>query len=61
MTDEEEAINLLEEALFLRMNGEYAPGGTENWPDWDRKAETFLRRITDKHCPGSSADRAPAS
>lgn len=39
------AIALLEEALFLRMNGEYAPGHTENWHDWDRNAETFLRGL----------------
>lgn len=39
------AVALLEEALHLRMNGEYAPGGKENWHDWDRKAETFLRGL----------------
>lgn len=39
------AVALLEEALFLRMNGEYAPGGNENWHDWDSKAETFLRGL----------------
>lgn len=39
------AVRLLEEALFLRMNGEYAPGGNENWHDWDRKAEVFLRGL----------------
>lgn len=37
------AVLLLEEALFLRQNGAHAPGGRENWQDWDRKAETFLR------------------
>jgi len=41
--DLDTAIRLLEEALHLRTNGEYAPGGTENWPDWFRKTETFLR------------------
>jgi hypothetical protein len=39
------AVRLLEEALFLRQNGEYAPGGRENWHDWDREAETFLRGL----------------
>ena len=39
------AVALLEEALFLRANGEYAPGGNENWHDWDLKAETFLRSL----------------
>jgi len=39
------ALRLLEEALFLRANGEYAPGGNENWHDWDRKAEVFLRSL----------------
>jgi hypothetical protein len=39
------AVRLLEEAMHLRMNGEYAPGGRENWRDWDRKADTFLRQL----------------
>jgi hypothetical protein len=39
------AVALLEEAFFLRQNGEYAPGGNENWHNWDRKAETFLRGL----------------
>lgn len=38
-----EAINLLREALHIRMNGEHAPGGNENWADWDQKTEQFLR------------------
>jgi hypothetical protein len=33
----------LEEAFLLRQHGEYAPGGNENWHDWDRKAELLLR------------------
>lgn len=36
------AIRLLEEALLLRMYGERPPGGSENWHDWERKAERFL-------------------
>ena len=32
------AEELVREALHLRQYGEYAPGGTENWRDWDRKA-----------------------
>jgi hypothetical protein len=39
------AIRLLEEALHLRMNGERAPGGTETWQDWERRAETYLRSL----------------
>jgi hypothetical protein len=39
------AVELLEEALFLRMNGDYAPGGTNNWHDWDSRAEVFLRGL----------------
>jgi hypothetical protein len=39
------AVKLLEEALFLRMNGERAPGGNETWHDWDNKAEVFLRSL----------------
>jgi hypothetical protein len=38
-------LNLLDEALHLRRNGESAPGGGENWDDWDRKADSFLRVI----------------
>jgi hypothetical protein len=34
---------LAEEALFIRQHGERAPGGNENWRDWDLKAETLLR------------------
>lgn len=44
-TPKSPAIKLLEEALFLRMNGEYAPGGNENWHEWDDKAERFLRSL----------------
>lgn len=43
---EEERARLravLEEALHLRMCGERAPGGSETWRDWDRKAEQVLR------------------
>jgi hypothetical protein len=38
-----EATSLIEYALHLRMHGENAPGGSENWPEFDRKAEDFLR------------------
>lgn len=40
------AIQLLEEALHLRRNGERAPGGTETWRDWERRAGEFLRDVT---------------
>lgn len=48
------AVKLLEEALFLRMNGEYAPGGNENWHEWDDKAERFLRGLLPSETEGSS-------
>lgn len=43
------ARKLVEEALFLRMNGERPPGAprdnlkAETWRDWDTRAEKFLR------------------
>lgn len=37
------ARRLVEDALHLRTVGERAPGGTETWADWDRRAEAFLR------------------
>lgn len=42
----QEALRLLEEALHLRTHGERAPGGTENWADWDKRAEVFLRSLS---------------
>ena len=41
--DAAEARRLLEYALHLRQHGENAPGGTETWAEFDRKAEHFLR------------------
>jgi hypothetical protein len=38
---------LVEEALHLRMHGEYAPGGNENWATWERAAERWLRGLAD--------------
>jgi hypothetical protein len=38
-----EATGLLEYALHLRMHGENAPGGSETWQEFDRRAEEFLR------------------
>jgi hypothetical protein len=43
---------LLEEALFLRMNGERAPGGNETWRDWDRRAEEYLRSLPVRRSDG---------
>lgn len=48
MTDQErEELDrlraLVQEAMTIRMYGEWAPGGNENWADWDAKAETELR------------------
>ena len=37
------AIRLLEAAMHLRANGERAPGGSETWQHWERRAEAFLR------------------
>jgi hypothetical protein len=51
------AVRLLEEAFFLRVNGEHAPGGSENWHDWDLKAETFLRGLLPPEAPESGAER----
>lgn len=33
---------LVETALNIRMYGERAPGGNENWRDWDRAASAYL-------------------
>ncbi len=49
------AIRLLEDALFLRTNGERPPGAprddltAETWADWDRRAEGFLRARLEAH------------
>lgn len=53
----EVAVSLLEEALFLCMNGERAPGGNETWGEWCRKTEFFLRRRHDS--PGDNPDSPP--
>src|SRR5581483_759338 len=34
---------LVDEAMAIRMYGERAPGGNENWADWDVKAEAERR------------------
>lgn len=39
------ALTLLNEAFFIRQHGEHAPGGNENWRDWERKTETYLRSL----------------
>ena len=40
------AVALLEDALFLRMNGERPPGHSEaTWRKWEREAEVFLRSL----------------
>lgn len=51
---------LLEEALFLRQNGEYAPGGRENWHDWDTKAERLLRGLPPAGQPQAAPELADA-
>lgn len=43
--DDPPPVALLKEAMHLRMNGEYAPGGRENWPDWDAKTEAYLMSL----------------
>lgn len=39
---------LAEEALHLRQHGEHAPGDSENWRDWERKAERALRAMLEQ-------------
>ena len=56
-----DAVGLLEEAFFLRQNGEYAPGGKENWRDWERKAEVFLRAwVAERTAVQRHADHDPS-
>jgi hypothetical protein len=43
-----QALKLLEAALFLRMNGQRAPGGNETWGAWERRVESFLRALLDR-------------
>ena len=57
--DLEAAVRLVEEALHLRVNGERAPGGTETWHAWERKAERFLRdRLAEGQPEGETAGPA---
>lgn len=50
-SERDEAVKLLEAALFLRANGERPPGAprddpqAETWGRWDRDAERFLRSL----------------
>lgn len=37
-----EAVRLLRYALTIRMYGERAPGGNENWRQFDNDVEDFL-------------------
>jgi transcriptional regulator with XRE-family HTH domain len=44
------AVTLVEDALFLRMNGERPPGAprdprAETWAAWDQRAEEYLRSL----------------
>ncbi len=46
--ERDQAVRLLDDALFLRMNGERPPGApldprAETWRDWEHRAELFLR------------------
>jgi hypothetical protein len=45
----DQALILLREAFHIRQNGQCAPGGNENWRDWERKTETYLRSLIDLH------------
>lgn len=45
MSDYLKLFRLVEEAFTIRMYGERAPGGSENWADWERKAEETLRSL----------------
>ncbi len=50
------AITLLEEALFLRMNGERPPGHEDaTWHDWDDRAERFLRGLLPPETEGPAS------
>lgn len=40
-----EAFKVLDYALVIRMYGERPPGGDENWPEFDRRTETLLRKV----------------
>lgn len=49
-----EAVQLLQDALFLGTNGERPPGAprdqpqAETWRDWYRRCETFLRGLAEQ-------------
>jgi hypothetical protein len=45
----ETALFLLREALHIRQFGERAPGGNENWRDWEQNTEAYLRSLADWH------------
>jgi hypothetical protein len=55
VTDLDAAVRLLEEALHLLTNGEFAPGGYETWPRWIVKTEEFLRGLLPPEAPTDSA------
>jgi len=44
------ALALLKEAFLIRQYGERAPGGHENWHDWERKTELYLRSLLSAEC-----------
>ena len=53
---ESPAVTLLEDALFLRMNGERPPGHSEaTWRKWEREAEVLLRSLL----PPDTEDQEP--
>jgi hypothetical protein len=56
MPESSEALALLKEAFHICQNGERAPGGNENWRDWERKTETYLRSLLrpEPHDEGTS-------
>lgn len=45
--DSLKAQDLVKYAHHLRMYGERAPGGNENWSDWEVVAEDYLRALVD--------------
>lgn len=49
LAERDDAHALLHAALHLRTHGEHAPGGTENWQNWERAAEDRLR-THGSHC-----------
>lgn len=55
MSAEFDPVALVREALHLRQYGENAPGGTETWAEWDRKATNWAYAEMDV-CNGCASE-----